>query len=167
MTDSTPEVRTGTNFTAAAFGDLAGLGDYTFKHPTLPFEVEGKVFLNSLLGLTGSEISLNKLPPKASMPFHHKHHINEEVYIFIKGRGEYQVDDQVFPISEGTVIRVAPGGVRCWRNLMAEPLYYIVVQAPAGCYKSGTTISDGKAVEKPVRWEMEQPREQGSGRDAP
>ena len=160
MTHNAPEVRNGVNFTAAYLGELVGLSDFRFKHPALPFEVDGKVFLNSLLGLTGSEISLNKLPANASMPFHHKHQSNEEVYIFIKGKGEYQVDDQVFPIGEGTVIRVAPGGVRCWRNQMAEPLYYIVVQAPADGYKSGNTISDGKAVQKPVRWETDKLAEQ-------
>ena len=152
MTGRTPEVRRGTNFTVADLGDLAGLSDYKFTHSALPFEVEGKVFLKDLLGLTGSEISINKLPPNTSMPFHHRHHTNEEVYIFIKGKGECQIDDQVFPIGEGTVVRVAPGGVRCWRNLMAEPLYYIVVQAPEGGYKTNGTISDGGAVQKRVSW---------------
>ena len=147
-----PEIRTGSNFTAADLGDFAELNNFKFTHPALPFEAEGKVFLNSLLSLTSSEISLNKLPPNASMPFHHQHTLNEEIYIFVKGKGEFQVDDHVFPIGEGTVIRVAPEGVRCWRNLSAEPLYYIVVQAPAGGYTGGTTINDGKAVKKPVLW---------------
>ncbi|MDH4048469.1 MAG: cupin domain-containing protein [Gammaproteobacteria bacterium] len=153
MTQTLPEVRNGTNFTAVSLGEFVGLNSFKFSHPALPFEVEGKVFLNSLLGLTSSEISLNKLPPKASMPFHHKHQLNEEIYIFIKGKGEFQIDDHIFPVSEGTVVRVAPEGVRCWRNLSVEPLYYIVVQAPVGGYKSSGTISDGTAVQKPVRWE--------------
>ena len=153
MTQTPPEVRNGTNFTAASLGEFVGLNSFKFSHPALPFEVEGKVFLNSLLGLTSSEISLNKLPPKASMPFHHKHQLNEEIYIFIKGKGEFQIDDKIFPVSEGTVVRVAPEGVRCWRNLSVEPLYYIVVQAPVGAYKSSGTISDGTVVQKPVRWE--------------
>ncbi len=153
MMQTSPEVRNGTNFAAANLGEFVELNNFKFSHPALPFEVEGKVFLNSLLGLTSSEISLNKLPPKASMPFHHKHQRNEEIYIFIKGKGEFQIDDQIFPVSEGTVVRVAPDGVRCWRNLSVEPLYYIVVQAPVGGYESGRTISDGRAVQKPVCWE--------------
>lgn len=150
---SSQEVRNGTNYTSASLGEFAGLDNFKFAHPALPFEVEGKVFLNSLLGLTSAEISINKLPPKASMPFHHKHQNNEEIYIFIKGTGEFRVDDQLIPIGEGTVVRVAPDGVRCWRNLSTEPLYYIVVQAPAGGYGNAKTIEDGKAVRKPVHWE--------------
>jgi uncharacterized cupin superfamily protein len=86
MNQTPPEVRNGANFTAASLGDLADLNSFKFNHPALPFEVEGKVFLNSLLGLTSSEISLNKLPPKTSMPFHHRHKLNEEIYIFLKGK---------------------------------------------------------------------------------
>ena len=147
-----PEVRIGAHFTAADMGDFADLNQFTFHHPAVPFEVEGKVFLNALLGLTSSEISLNKLPPKMSVPFSHIHLRNEEIYIFLKGAGEFQIDGHIFPVREGTVVRVAPEGVRCWRNLSSEPLYYIVVQAPARGYQ-GNTIQDGKAVDKSVRWE--------------
>ena len=150
----TPEEKiNGANFTTVNLGELEGLDNYKFSHPSLPFEVEGKVFLNPLLGLTSAEVSLNKLPPQESMPFHHKHKQNEETYIFIKGNGEFQIDDQRFPISEGTVIRVAPDGVRCWRNLSSEPLYYIVVQAPMGAYHENNTIRDGMTVQKPVQWD--------------
>lgn len=59
MADSTH----GANFTAVHLGWLAQLDQYTYKHPALPRETDGKVFLNQLLGMTSSEISLNKLPP--------------------------------------------------------------------------------------------------------
>ncbi len=153
MSLTSKQVTTGQNFSASDLGELANLGDFKFTHPKLPFEVEGKVFLNSILGLTSAEISVNMLPSKASMPFHHRHRNNEEIYIFIKGTGEFSIDDQRFPIREGTVIRVAPRGVRCWRNLSEEPLYYVVIQAPAGGYGSDRTIDDGEAVRKPVVWE--------------
>ncbi len=146
-------IQTGGNFSATDLGELGNLDRYRFSHAKMPFEVEGKVFLNSILGLTSAEISLNKLPPKTSMPFHHRHRNNEEIYIFIKGTGEFRVDDQIVPISSGTVIRVAPAGIRCWRNLSDEPLYYVVVQAPSGGYGKDKTIDDGEAVKKPVRWE--------------
>lgn len=152
MDKASRNVREGSNFSVGNLGEFIGLDKYKFTHPALPFEVKGKIFLNSLLGLTSAEISINKLPPEASMPFHHQHRNNEEIYIFIKGTGEFRVDDQVFPVSEGTAVRVAPEGVRCWRNLSMEPLYYIVVQAPAGGYGNGNTIDDGKAVRKPVAW---------------
>lgn len=149
-----PEMKktVGGNFTAAQIGTLDKLNEHKFTHQKLPFEVGGKVFLNELLGLTSAEVSLNRMPPKASMSFHHKHGNNEEVYIFIGGHGEFQVDDDIFPVREGSVIRVAPDGVRCWRNLSGEPLIYIVIQAPLGGFNGGSTISDGIAVEKQVIW---------------
>jgi len=153
MTDVAQEIKHGENFAAVDLGEFADLDNYTFTHPILPFEVEGKVFLKSLLGLTSTEISINKVPPNTSVPFYHRHEKNEEIYIFIKGTGQFQVDDQTFPVAEGTIIRVAPKGARCWRNVSDEPLYYIVIQAPAEGYGKDETINDGKLVRKLVRWD--------------
>ena len=147
MRKSHSETKYGTNFTAVDLGALCELDDYKFKHPVLPIEIKGKVFLKQILGLTSSEISLNKMPPGASMPFFHRHRMNEEVYIIIKGHGEFQIDGEVFPVKEGTVIRVAPGGGRCWRNNSGEDLYYIVFQARAGSCEDHT-ILDGFRIEE-------------------
>lgn len=125
---------------------------YKFSHEGLPMEIEGKIFLNELLNLTSSEISLNRFPANTSMPFHHRHAANEEIYIFIKGEGEFQVDGVIIPVTEGSVISVAPTGSRCWRSLPGEPLYFIVIQAPAEQYKSGISINDGIAVSGDVTW---------------
>lgn len=151
------KTRKGPNFTAIDLGPLAQLNQYKFHHPALPREADGKVFLNRLLGLTSSEISLNKLPPRTSIPFYHKHRLNEEIYIFFKGEGEFQIDDKVLPIREGTVVRVAQDGERCWRNTSAtEDLYYIVIQARANIYES-QTVEDGLGVQKRVTWEAKKP----------
>ncbi len=152
MNQVLPKVTTKLQFSVAHLGPFAELNQYKFAPPGLSFEIEGKVFLNPLLNLTGSEISLNKLPAKGGMPFYHKHKLNEEVYIFIKGKGQIQIDDQTVSVSEGSVVRISPGGVRCWRNNSDEPLYYIVIQAPANQYTSGDTINDGIALEHAVRW---------------
>ncbi len=153
MSQALPKPKLGKNFSAAHLGTLADLGQYKFGHAGLPFEIEGKVFLNTLLGLTGAEISFNKLPPKGGMPFYHQHKRNEEIYLFVKGKGEFQVDGQTIAVGEGSVIRVAPNGERCWRNTSGEPLYYIVVQVPANGYQGEATIGDGIAVQKEVRWD--------------
>ncbi len=152
-----PKTKNGLNFTAINLGPLSQLDQYKFKHPALPRETDGKVFLNQILGLTSSEISINKLPPRTSMPFYHKHRLNEEIYIFLKGEGEFQIDDKVLPISEGTVIRVAQEGERCWRNTSAtEDLYYIVIQARSGAYE-GHAVADGIGVQKKVSWVAKEP----------
>lgn len=88
---------------------------------------------------------------RASAELHDRHRENEEVYIFVKGRGQFQVDDRVIEVREGTVARVACAGVGAWRNNSSKPLHYIVIQAKAGTLAS-TTIADGAAVSSKVSW---------------
>ena len=45
-----------------------------------------RVELHNQLGLTGCEISINELPPKAAVPFVHAHKQNEEVYGVLGGK---------------------------------------------------------------------------------
>ena len=152
MTQVHCQTKSGRNYEAAHLGSFEKLGQYKFGHTGLPFEIEGKVFLNELLKLTSAEVSLNRFPPSTGMPFSHRHQANEEIYIFVRGSGEFQVDGEIIPVTEGSVISVAPNGSRCWRSLPDEPLHFIVIQAPAGQYKSAGSISDGVAVKEPVTW---------------
>lgn len=145
------DLKKGLNFSMADLGCLDELGQYSFKHPLLPNPVEGKKFLHDDLELTGMEVSIHKLLPGTSMPFYHRHRENEELYLFIKGRGEFQIDGEVMPVREGTVIRVEPAGVRAWRNNSSEDMYYIVVQAKAGSL-GGYTATDGIAAKEKVSW---------------
>jgi len=146
-----PERVDGPNFSLVQLGETKGLRHYQFKHPARPVATPGKVFLQELLGLTGTEISFSILPPGKSMPFHHKHRHNEEVYLFLRGRGQFQIDGQVHDVREGTAIRVSPGGSRTWRNNSTEDLFFVCIQAKAGSIDGGT-ISDGQGVPGPVVW---------------
>lgn len=142
----------GCNFKAVEIGTFKDLDKYSYTLSSLSMTVVGKLFLNELLGLTGSEISLNKLPPMESMPFFHKHRLHEEVYIFLSGYGEFQVDGQLFPVTEGTVVRVDPDGERIWRNVSNfEDLIYIVLQFPVGKIDA-TKTNDGIVVNKKISW---------------
>jgi len=152
MTQPLLTSRTGQNFAVADLGLFTQLHQFTFEALENPIKLEGKVFLKQLLNLTSAEISLNNLPPGKSVPFYHKHRLNEEIYIFIRGKGEFQVDDCVFPVSEGTVVRVDPEGERCLRNTSdAEDLCCIVIQSRVGSY-ADHTIQDGFGVQKRVSW---------------
>lgn len=142
---------TGETFALAHLGPMAGIDQYKLELPFLPRAIRGKVFLKDLLGLTSMEVSFNKLPPGAGMPFLHRHRKNEELYIFLGGKGQFMADDQVFDIEEGSVIRVAPNGARAWRNTSDEPLTCIVIQAVAGSMAQGT-IEDGERLEQPLAW---------------
>jgi mannose-6-phosphate isomerase-like protein (cupin superfamily) len=153
MTQDLPTARGGQNFSTSDLGLFSDLHQFTFEAPAVSLKLEGKVFLKQILDLSSAEISLNNLPAKASIPFYHKHRLNEEIYIFVRGRGEFQVDDRIFAVSEGTVVRVDPEGERSLRNISeTEDLCWITIQSRAGSYLEEHTIQDGFAVQKPVSW---------------
>lgn len=135
----------GDNFSLVDYGQLEKIDQYVFTHPKLPNGVAGKKFLKEELGLTSMEVSINKFPAGTSMPFSHKHRANEELYLVLKGKGEFCVDGHWFDVQEGSAIRVAPNGVRTWRSSSAEDLLFITIQAKAGSLGE-SNIQDGIPV---------------------
>ena len=133
--------------------------NFSAKH-TGPFETllnrdfmgfHGKYFLGKELGLTGCEVSLNRLPAGKGMPFVHAHKKNEELYIILSGSGTFFVDGEEFPIREGSLIRVAPDGERAWKADEEEDLYFICIQAEAGSL-SQATLEDGIRLGTTTSW---------------
>ena len=53
----------GANFTCFHAGPLDGWMQFRLDPPDVPLPVRGKLFLRSLLGSTGLEMSLKALPP--------------------------------------------------------------------------------------------------------
>lgn len=90
------------------------------------FGFHGKYFIGKELGLTGCEVSLNRLPAGKGMPFVHSHKKNEELYIVLGGSGTFFVDGEEFPVQEGSLIRVAPEGERAF-TAGDEDLYFICI----------------------------------------
>jgi mannose-6-phosphate isomerase-like protein (cupin superfamily) len=148
---SVKEVRQGSNYSLVKLGDAACWKEYGVQSRALPQPFMGKVFLKALLGLTAMEISFGVMPAHASMPFLHKHRVNEEVYLFVGGKGQVQIDGEVLDVEEGTAVRVAPEGVRAWRNTSAQDLLYICIQAKEGSLTAWTG-TDGVGVPGPVAW---------------
>ena len=108
---------------------------------------EGKQFVKEATGATSCEISFGTLAPGTAVPFFHSHKANEENYIVLSGAGRFQVNDEVFDIAPGSVIRVAPG---CDRNLKctsAEPMTYICIQAKHDSLQ-GYTMTDAEITER-------------------
>ncbi|WP_129125645.1 cupin domain-containing protein [Geomonas oryzae] len=125
-------------------GPFASLMEHEFRG------VKGKYFLGKNLGLTGCEVSLNRLQAGKGMPFLHAHRKNEELYIFLSGNGTFCVDGEEFPVREGSVVRVAPEGARSW-TAGTEDLYFICIQAEVGTL-SGATLEDGFRLEGKASW---------------
>jgi mannose-6-phosphate isomerase-like protein (cupin superfamily) len=134
----------GKNFTAENIGPLETLSAKNF------LGLPGKYFIGRELGLSGCEVSLNRLPAGKGMPFMHSHKKNEEVYIFLRGSGIFHVDGREFPVQEGSVVRVAPEGERAW-TAGGEDLYFICIQAEAGTLTQATR-EDGQRLESKASW---------------
>jgi mannose-6-phosphate isomerase-like protein (cupin superfamily) len=114
-------------------------------------QARGRVTLHNELALTGSEISINELPPGASVPFVHSHKRNEEVYIVVKGKGRFYVDGDEFDVEEGSVVRVDPAGARCITADKQSPIRYICIQTEAKSLVQFTE-SDGVILESKPTW---------------
>jgi len=93
--------------------------------------VEGKIFLGEELGMTGAEASLQRLAAGEDAPFLHSHKTHEELYVIISGNGEYEVDGDKVAVSEGSIIRVAPAGVRALRNTSDKEMVMMCIQYEA------------------------------------
>lgn len=128
--------KTGANYKVSSIGDI---------------QTRGRVILKDELALTGSEISINELPAGVSVPFVHSHKRNEEVYLILKGKGQFYIDGHEFEVAEGSVLRIDPAGARCLRADAQMPVRYICIQTEANSLVQ-FTHDDGVMVEAKPTW---------------
>lgn len=138
------------NYSAINLGKLSDLKYYTLElGPEI--RIPGKVFGGQNLGATGGEFSFQVFAPGQETGFLHTHRNHEELYFFLSGKGEFQVDGKVFPVEEGSVVRVAPEGKRSVRNNGSEPLVMLCVQYHGNTFTSDDA-ADGNILNEPVKW---------------
>ena len=89
--------------------------------------------------------------PGTETGFLHTHKVHEELYFFLSGNGEFQVDGNVFPVSEGSVVRVSPNGRRSVRNNGTTPLVMLCVQYRGATF-TADDAADGNILAEPVKW---------------
>ena len=144
------KIAAGEHFTAVDAGKMAQLGEYRLQLAP-GVELPGKVFGGAAVGATGAEFSFQSFAPGTETGFLHTHRTHEELYFFLSGRGEFQVDGECFPVGEGSVVRVAPEGRRSARNNGSEPLVMLCVQYRGGTF-TAEDATDGNILQEPVRW---------------
>ncbi len=144
------EIASAQNFNAISVGAFNELSDYVL---TLGPDVKtpGKVFCGSAIHTTGSEFSFQSFMPGTETGFLHTHKNHEELYFFLSGNGEFQVDGKIFPVSEGSVVRVAPAGKRSVRNIGTTPLLMLCIQYKGNTFTS-EDATDGVILDQPVKW---------------
>ena len=138
------------NFSAINLGRLSDISDYVLElGPEI--KIPGKVFGGQAVGATGGEFSFQVFAPGQETGFLHTHKNHEELYFFLSGKGEFQVDGKVFPVGEGSVVRVAPAGRRSVRNNGDVPLVMLCVQYRGNTF-SAEDAADGDILSEPVSW---------------
>ena len=142
----------GANFAAANFGKM----DEIIEHelPMGPdFTLKGKVFGGQAVGAAAGEFSFQTLVPGQDSGFLHTHKTHEELYFILRGEGQYQVDGEIFPVCEGSVIRVSPNGKRALKNTGTKDLTMLCVQYKATPFTAeDSPMTDGNILPEPLTW---------------
>ncbi len=143
-------IATAENFSAIDLGRLNELGDDVLElGPGV--KIPGKGFGGAAVQATGGEFSFQVFQPGQETGFLHTHKNHEELYFFLSGNGEFYVDGKVFPVTEGSVVRVAPAGKRSVRNSGEAPLVMLCVQYRGATF-TADDAADGNLLNEPVKW---------------
>ena len=141
----------GKNFAAVNIGKLSEVKDYVL--PLGEIEIPGKVFVGQALQVTGRELSFQTLVPGQDSGFLHTHKTHEELYFILKGEGVYQVDGEVFPVSEGSIVRVAPEGKRALKNTGEGEMLMLCIQYKADSFgENDSPAGDGVILGDKLTW---------------
>lgn len=145
-------IKTGKNYSAVCVGKMNEIIEHEL--PMGPnVTIQGKVFVGQAVGATGSELSFQTLVSGQDSGFLHTHKTHEELYIILKGEGQYQVDGEIFPVSEGSVIRVAPEGKRALKNTGNDNLTMLCIQYKANAFtEADSPMTDGNILQDPLNW---------------
>ena len=140
------KITAGAGYTCISVGKMAELSEHVLElGPEV--KIAGKVFTGAALGTTGAELSFQSFPIGGQTGFLHTHRTHEELYIFLSG----EVDGEISPVAEGSVVRVAPAPKRSVRNTGDEPLVMLCIQYKVDSF-TAEDATDGDILAEPVVW---------------
>ena len=102
---------------------------------------EGRAELHDALKLTGAEISVNRLPAGAGVPFVHAHKNNEEIYGVLDGKGKAVIDGEEIILAVGDWVRIAPAAKRQFFAAEDSGITYVCIQVKENSL-DGFTMTD-------------------------
>ncbi len=144
------KIAAGAGYTCISVGKMAYLSEHVLElGPEV--KIPGKVFAGAAAGATGAEFSFQSFPAGTQTGFLHTHRTHEELYFFLAGEGQMQVDGEIIPVAEGSVVRVAPAPKRSVRNTGNEPLVMLCIQYKEASF-SAEDATDGEILAEPVEW---------------
>ena len=102
---------------------------------------EDRAELHDKLGLTGAEVSVNRLPAGAGVPFVQSHRRHEEIYGILAGAGRAVIDGENVSLAAGDWLRVAPAAKRQFSAAEDSGVTYVCIQVKEGSL-GGFTAED-------------------------
>ena len=114
---------------------------YTKKFMPLS-KVKEKEFLSRPMGCKGVGFSFVRCKPGQGATYVHRHRLQEEVFIALKGDGTIILDGKRIKMPEGTVVRVGPKVWRALGNDSKKDVVFMVLGAipPKGFPLGGRTL---------------------------
>lgn len=82
---------------------------------------DGRRVVDHELAMQFIGLTANSLEPGEEAGYWHAHAQIEELYVFLEGRGQMALDDDVVDVEAGTVVRVGQDVWRTWRALPDSP----------------------------------------------
>ena len=89
-------------------------------------KVKEKAFLSRPMGCKGVGIGLVRYKPGTGAGYVHRHRVQEEVFMTLRGRGSIILDGKRHSMSEGTVVRVAPTVYRAIGNDSRKDVIFLI-----------------------------------------
>ena len=119
-------------------------------------KVKEKEFLSRPMGCKGVGFSFVRYKPGEGASYVHRHRVQEEIFITLKGAGSIILDGRRHALPEGTIMRVSPQVYRALGNDSKRDVLYLILggippkQFPLG---TRTLFGDGIPNRKKVpRW---------------
>ena len=141
----------GENFTTVNVGKLNEIKEYELAMGN--FSIPGKMFAGHALRATGAELSFQSLAAGQDYGTRHAHKTHEELYFILKGEGVFDVDGKRFPVSEGSIVRIAPNWQTfAFKNTGSSEMLVLCVQYKANSFSDDDEpLRDGIMLEANVK----------------
>ena len=88
-------------------------------------KIKEKEFLSRPLGCKGVSFSFVRYKPGEGATYVHRHKVQEEVFITLKGTGSIILDGKRISMPEGTIIRVPPTVCRSLAPTTQRRMWFI------------------------------------------
>ncbi len=119
-------------------------------------KVKEKEFLARRMGCKGVGFAFVRYKPGQGAAFVHRHRVQEEVFITLRGKGSIVLDGHRHSMPEGTIVRVAPKVYRAIGNDSRRDVVFLVMGAiPPKKFPLGTRTLFGDGIpnrKKVPRW---------------